>query len=64
MTQPKVNYNTKSVEVTFKVNYMCSSGTLKQTDISIIVPKTHSSNPIESAENHVRTKLINFHSFA
>jgi DNA-directed RNA polymerase subunit L len=65
MTQPKVKVNTKSIDLTFKVNFVNVKGDVKEIDMTIRVSKQFDlETAIERAKNHIREKLINFHSIA
>lgn len=62
MTQPKVKQNSKSFDLTFKVNYQKTDEDIRQTEITVRVYESHLGRAIKEAINHIRTKLIFFHS--
>lgn len=64
MTQPIVKINSKTIDLTFKVNVESLDGGFKKIDITIRVYGQHLGDAIESAKKHIRSKLINFHSIA
>ena len=63
MTQPLVKTNRKSIDLTFKVNCEQSTGEITKGDITVRIFEKHLGLAIERAKDHIRQKLINFHSF-
>ena len=66
MTQPKVNETSKFYDLTFKVNYQKPNDIIRNCEMTIRVSKMCGGlgNAIQDAKNHIRTKLIHFHSIA
>jgi hypothetical protein len=64
MTQPKVKQNSKSFDLTFKINYQREGDIIRQTEVTVRTYETNLGLAIKEAINHIRTKIVSFHSIA
>ena len=66
MTQPKVKENRKSIDLTFKVNYQKPNDIIRGCDMTVRVSKYYGDLDIaiERAKQHIKEKLIHYHSIA